>query len=544
MEDPKESDRQPASELPTGTVTFLFTDIEGSTRLWEREPEAAHQALIAHDLLIERAVEDSGGLLVRPRGEGDSRFAVFSGAANAVSAAGEIQRLLATEKWPTSEAIRVRIGLHSGEADLRMGDYYGSAVNRCARLRGIGHGGQILLSLATVELMGDRLPPGGTLRDLGLHRLRDLTRPEHVYQLVMAGLPDRFPPLKSLEAFAHNLPAQATPLIGRDGEVAAIIELLLRPEVRLLTLSGPGGIGKSRLSLQVGSEVVDRFSDGVFFVPLADATSIELVVSKIARELEVRESGNQPILETLKRYLVDKEILLLLDNFEQVMVAAGVVAELLTISPRLTILATSRALLNLRGEYDFPVPPLALPRLTPAVSLDDLGQNGAISLFVERAQAANPRFRLTENNALTVAEICRRLDGLPLAIELAAARARLLSPEAMLARLSDRLKLLTGGARDLPLRQQTLRSTIDWSYELLGQEEKILFARLSIFVGGFTLEAAEAICHGGDSLDVLEGIEHLLNHSLLRQEETPVGDLRFRMLETIREYSLETAGRK
>lgn len=539
MDDPKKANRQPAAELPTGTVTFLFTDIEGSTRLWEREPEAARQALAVHDQLIERAVEDSGGLVVRPRGEGDSRFAVFSGAAEAVLAAGEIQQFLAGQEWPTSDPIKVRIGLHSGEADLRLGDYYGSAVNRCARLRGIGHGGQILLSLATVELMGERLPAGGTLRDLGLHRLRDLTRPEHVFQLVMAGLPERFPPLKSLEAFAHNLPAQATPLIGRDGEVAAIIELLSRQEVRLLTLSGPGGIGKSRLSLQVGSEMVDRFSDGVFFVALADATSTELVVSKIARELEIRESGNQPILETLKRYLADKEILLLLDNFEQVMVAAGVVAELLANSPRLNVLATSRTLLNLRGEYDFPVPPLALPKLTPSVSLDDLRQNGAISLFVDRARAASPRFALSDDNAPTVAEICCRLDGLPLAIELAAARVRLLSPEALLARLSDRLKLLTGGARDLPLRQQTLRSTIDWSYELLGQEEKTLFARLSIFVGGFTLEAAEALCQLGEPLDVLEGIEELLNHSLLRQEETAEGEVRFRMLETIREYSLE-----
>jgi predicted ATPase len=441
--------------------------------------------------------------------------------------------------WPTSDPLKVRIGLHSGEADLRMGDYYGSAVNRCARLRGIGHGGQILLSLATVELTGDRLPAGGTLRDLGLHRLRDLTRPENVFQLVMAGLPDQFPPLKSLEAFAHNLPAQSTPLIGRDGEVATIIELLSRQEVRLLTLSGPGGIGKTRLSLQVGSEIVDRFGDGVFFVPLADATSTDLVVSKIARELEVHESGNQPTLVTLKRYLADKETLLLLDNFEQVMVAAGVVADLLTTSPRLSILATSRTLLNLRGEYDFPVPPLALPEITTYISRDDLSQNGAITLFVDRAQAASPRFLLTDENAPAVAEICRRLDGLPLAIELAAARVRLLSPQALLARLSDRLKLLTGGARDLPLRQQTLRSTIDWSYELLGPEEQTLFGRLSIFIGGFTLEAAETVCQLGDPIDVLEGIEQLLNQSLLRQEETLDGEVRFRMLETIREYSLE-----
>ncbi len=539
MNDLKEASRQPSAKLPTGTVTFLFTDIEGSTRLWEREPDAARQALSVHDHLIESAVERSGGLLVRPRGEGDSRFAVFSGAANAVSAAGEIQRLLIAQKWATSDPLKVRIGLHSGEADLRMGDYYGSAVNRCARLRGIGHGGQILLSLATVELTGDRLPAGGTLRDLGLHRLRDLTRPENVFQLVMAGLPDQFPPLKSLEAFAHSLPAQSTPLIGRDGEVAAITKLLSRQEVRLLTLSGPGGIGKTRLSLQVGSEMVDRFGDGVFFVPLADATSTDLVVSKIARELEVRESGNQPTLVTLKSYLADKETLLLLDNFEQVMVAAGVVADLLATSHRLSVLATSRTLLNLRGEYDFPVPPLTLPEIGPSISRDDLSQNGAISLFVDRAQAASSRFSLTDENAPAVAEICRRLDGLPLAIELAAARVRLLSPEALLARLSDRLKILTGGARDLPVRQQTLRSTIDWSYELLGPDEQTLFSRLSIFVGGFTLEAAEAVCQFGDPLDVLEGIEQLLNHSLLRQEETLDGEVRFRMLETIHEYSLE-----
>jgi predicted ATPase/class 3 adenylate cyclase len=545
MPDPSQPDQplpgqQPAPpRLPTGSVTFLMTDVEGSTRLWEREPEAVSQALVDHDELIEKAVEAQGGFLIRPRGEGDSRFAVFSLATGAVTAAGQIQRLLAAEPWPTSEPVRVRIALHSGEADLRLGDYYGSAVNRCARLRGIGHGGQTLLSLATVQLIGDELPPGASLLDMGLHRLRDLTRPEHVFQLLLDGLPADFPPLKSLEAYAHNLPALATPLIGRQQEVAAVIDLIGRLDVRLVTLTGTGGVGKTTLSLQAGSELVDVFAGGVYFVPLAEATSTYLVVSKIARELEVHESGGEPLLLSLKRYLANKQLLLLLDNFEHVVTAAGVVAELLAAAPGLKALVTSRTLLNVRGEHDFPVPPLALPEVDQVAGRETLGQFAAVRLFVDRARAANPRFSLTDENAHIVAEICRRLDGLPLAIELAAARIRLLPPDALLARLGDRLRLLTGGARDLPLRQQALRSTIDWSHELLGRDEQDLFAQLSVFVGGFTLETAEAVCHSDEQLDVLAGVTQLLNQSLLRQVEMPGGELRFRMLETIREYSHE-----
>jgi predicted ATPase len=338
---------------------------------------------------------------------------------------------------------------------------------------------------------------------------------------------------------AHNLPAQPTPFIGRQQEVAAARDLLLRPEVRLVTLTGPGGTGKTRLSLQVATELLDHFDHGVFLVPLADITDPDLVISKIAQQLALREAGSRPLLEILKDYLRDKQILLLLDNFEQVVDAAPVVADLLATAPGSKVLVTSRIRLNLRGEHEFPVPPLKLPDLAQLPSVERLSQYEAIRLFIERAQVARASFAINNENAPAVAEICHRLDGLPLAIELAAARVRLLSPQAMLTRLSSRLKLLTGGAQDLPARQQTLRNTIDWSYSLLNEDEQTLFARLAVFVGGFTLEAAEAVCNPESNLDVLGGVESLMNNSLLRQDEARNGQPRFRSLETIREYALE-----
>lgn len=337
----------------------------------------------------------------------------------------------------------------------------------------------------------------------------------------------------------HNLPAQPTALIGRETEIAAVHGMLLKETVRLLTLTGPGGTGKTRLGLQVAAEVLEDFEDGVWFVPLADLTDPELVVSKIAQQFGLREGGSRPLVENLKDYLRDKHLLLVLDNFEHVAAAApAAVADLLAAAPQLKVLVTSRALLNLRGEHEFPVPPLKLPDDERLPAPERLGEFEAVRLFVERARAANPHFALSDENAPAVAEICRRVDGLPLAIELAAARSKLLQPEAMLDRLSGSLKLLTGGARDLPARQQTLRNTLDWSHGLLGAEEQMLFAWLGVFVGGLTLEAAEAVCGSEDSVDVLEGVASLVNNSLLRREED-AGQARFRMLETIRAYALE-----
>ena len=533
----------PAERPPSGTVTFLFTDIEGSTSLWERDPRTMRQALARHDALVAAAVGQHTGTLVHARGEGDSHFAVFARASDAVAAAYALQQALIAEHWPTPTPLCVRLALHTGEADLRDGSYYGPAVNRCARLRDSAHGGQILLSQATAELAGDVLPPDTVLRGLGEHRLKDLLRPEHIYQLVAPGLPADFPPLQTLDTQQSNLPIQATPLIGREHEVAATCALLRRVDVRLLTLTGSGGTGKTRLALQVAADLLDACANGVYFVALAPISDPTLVAATIAQALGISDIAGQPLLERLKAYLRSKQLLLLLDNFEQVLAAAPLVGELLAAAPLLKVLVTSRAALHLYGEQEFLVPPLALPELPrlSLVALDSLVQYPAIALFVQRAQAVKADFAFTSENAGAVAEICVRLDGLPLAIELAAARVKLLPPQAMLARLSNQLALLTGGARDLPTRQQTLRNTIDWSYNLLDAHEQTLFRRLGVFVGDCSLEGAEAVCKtAGDlSLDVLDGVAALLDQSLLRQEVGAGGELRVTMLETIREYALE-----
>jgi predicted ATPase len=336
----------------------------------------------------------------------------------------------------------------------------------------------------------------------------------------------------------HNLPTQPTPFIGRTAQIAALKELILNPDVHLVTLLGPGGTGKTRLSLQVAQEVLDHFPQGVFFVPLADDTNSNQFISLVAQQLEVREGG-RPLLENVNDYVRDKHILLVLDNFEQLVSAGHIVAELLVAAPELKIIISSRIALNLHGEREYPVPPLDLPQTTGELTLEDLAGNESVILFIERARASNPNFALTKDNASAVAEICRRLDGLPLALELAAARIKLLSPQAILGRLDDLFKLLTGGARDLPSRQQTLRNTLEWSYGLLNEEEKTLYARVGVFVGGFTLEAVEAVCNAENTLDILEGLTSLVNNSLVRQEDATDGEPRFGMLETIREYAVE-----
>jgi len=526
------------TSLPTGTVTILFSDIEGSTRLLQQLGPLWKSVVETHLQLLRAVFAQHSGRVVST--EGDSCFVVFVRASEAIAAAAQAQRSLAFHAWPDEVQVRVRIGLHTGEPEIGGDNYVGMDVHRAARIAAVAHGGQIVLSPTTHELVQTALPPGLSLRDLGTHRLKDLAHPERLFQLDVAGLPTDFPPLKSINNRPHNLPAQPTALIGREKEVAAARDFLRRDEVRLLTLTGPGGTGKTRLSLQLAAEMLEHCDDGVFFVALAPLDDPNRVSTTIAQTLGLQDRGGQPMLETLKNYLGDKTMLLVLDNFEQIIEAAPDVGELLGACPRLKIVATSRIALHLRGEQEFPVPPLDLPAIGSTPDVETLRQYAAVTLFIQRAQAVKPDFLVTNENAPAVAEICARLDGLPLAIELAASRVRLLSPQAMLARLENRLKLLTGGARDLPARHQTLRGTIAWSYDLLDEDEKILFARLSVFVSGCTLEAAEAIGVDENGADVLDGVASLAGKSLLRQEESADFESRFFMLETIREYAAET----
>jgi predicted ATPase/class 3 adenylate cyclase len=524
---------------PTGTVTFLFTDIEGSTKMWERDSRATSEALVRHDEILKGAIEEHGGYVFKT--VGDAFCCAFPTAPDALEGALEAQRGLLSLEWEETGPLRVRMTLHTGAAEERDGDYFGPPVNRVARLLSAAHGGQVLLSAATQEMVRDELPSGSALTDLGEVRLKDLFRPERVFQLSAQGLPSEFPPLRTLESYRNNLPLQPTPLVGREKEVSEVCDLLRGEQTRLLTLIGPGGTGKTRLALQAAADLLDDFPEGTFFVSLATLSEVERFFSAVAETLGVRETGEQALFETLKDYLHKRRLLLMLDNFEQVLEAAPAVTGLLAGAPGLKVLATSRASLRLYGEHVFPVPPLALPDLDRPPPLERLTQYEAVGLFVERARAIKPDFEVTNESAPAVAEICVRLDGLPLAIELAAARITMLPPRAMLQRLTSRLKLLTGGARDLPERQRTLRATIEWSHALLSEGERVLFARLSVFSGGRTLESIEAICdaEGDLPVDAFEGVSSLLDNSLLRQEEGPNGEPRLVMLETIHEYARE-----
>src|SRR5215216_6214663 len=490
---------------PTGTLTFLFTDIEGSTKLWEDNAPAMQAALARHDELIRRAIEERGGYVFKT--VGDAFCAAFPTAPDALEAALETQRRLLSSDWEQSEPFRVRMALHMGAAEERDGDYFGPPFNRVARLLSAAHGGQVLLSLPTHEMVRDQLPAGTSLAVLGEHRLKDLFRPERVFQLVSPDLPSEFPPLRTLEAYRNNLPLQPTPLVGREKEVSEVCHLLGGEATRLLTLTGPGGIGKTRLALQAAADLLDDFPDGTFFAQLATLSEAGLLLPAVAETLGVRESGEQLLDESLKDYLKERRLLLVLDNFEQVLGAAPTVTELLAAAPGLKVLATSRAPLGLYGEHEYAVPPLSVPDVRHLPDFKTLSQYEAVRLFIERAKAAKADFEVTDESAPAVAEICVRLDGLPLAIELAAARIKMLPPKAMLQRLSSRLKLLTGGARDLPVRQRTLRGAIEWSHTLLGDGEKTLFARMAVFSGGRTLEAVEAICdaEGDLPVDAFEG---------------------------------------
>jgi predicted ATPase/class 3 adenylate cyclase len=520
---------------PTGTVTLLFTDIEGSTKLLQRAGDGYADLLVAHRSLLREAFDAHGGYEVDS--EGDAFFVAFASAGDAVASAVAAQRSLVAHPWPDTCEVSVRMGVHTGEPRLIEGAYVGLDVHHAARVMAAGHGGQVLVSHPTSELLAEAFE----LLDLGLHRLKDLSRPEHLYQVRIEGLRSTFPALKTLENRPTNLPAQATALIGRERQLDELGALLSARDVRVVTLTGPGGAGKTRLALASAAQLIDEFANGVFFVSLASLRDAALVTPAIALALAVKEQPGEAVGETLRAHLAGKQMLLVLDNFEQVLGAAVEVGSLLAAAPSVKALVTSRAPLHLSGERTYAVPPLTLPDPQRLPELVALYEYEAVRLFAERAQAAKADFALTAENAPAVAEICVRLDGLPLAVELAAARIRVLPAPALLRRLDQRLKLLTGGSHDLDERQRTLRATVEWSYELLAEHERTLFSRLGVFVGGCTIEAAEAVCDadGVLGIDILDGLTALLEMSLLRQAEGAGGEPRFWMLETIRDYARE-----
>ena len=545
--------------LPAGTVTMLFTDIEGSTRLLHEVGDETYGALLAqhHELVIGAGQANHGQFVDT---HGDAVFMVFTRAVDGVAAAVDAQRALAANPWPV-EALRVRMGLHAGTVELRETGYVGAAVHEAARVADAANGGQILVSSVVADLVGGHLPAMTSLLDLGLFDLRDVGRPLGLLRvrhetLVEDDRAPRAPRRSGSAGSGWRPPAQATPLVGREREVAAIRRLLREPEVRLVTLTGPGGTGKTRVAIQVAAETAEEYANGACFVPLAPVADPELIPTAIAQVLDVQAAAGRPMRQTLAAALRDQNLLLVLDNFEQLVTGAPLVSELLADCPGVQVLVTSRAVLHLSGEHDVPVPPLTLPA-EPAPSTPNAdpvaGVAGAeaVQLFVARAVAAAPNFAVTAVNALDVAEICRRLDGLPLAIELAAARIRTLPPKAIVARLDHRLPLLTGGPRDLPERLQTMRNAIAWSYDALAPEEQALFRRLSVFVGGCTLSAIEALGAAGTDAgasvtpgarsapETLDLAASLVDASVLRQEETPDGEARFWMLETLREYAFD-----
>jgi predicted ATPase/class 3 adenylate cyclase len=529
------------TEATSGTLTFLFTDLAGSTQLWERLPEAMTDALQRHDTLLHEAIASSGGRVVKTTGDG--MMAVFPTAGEAVAASLAAQRALTAEPWGETGALRVRMGLHAGEAEQRADDYFGPTINRAARIMAAGHGGQVLLSASAAALAADRLPAGAALRDLGEHRLKDLGRPERIFQLVHPDLAEAFPPLSTLDRAVGNLPAQAAAFVGRETELAELGRRLVDPSMRLLTLTGPGGTGKTSLAVRAAGIHASAFPDGAFFVDLANAADTDAVLVALARVIDLGEVIDRPLLDELTDRLRDRRMLLVLDNFEQVTEAAGVVVRLLTDCPGIKLLVTSREPVKIRAENVYPVPPLSLP---PAglrlVSAAELAGVESVQLFVERGRAIRPDFELTDENAAVIAEICRRLDGLPLAIELAAARLRLFSPDVLRDRLRSGLDLLRSASRDLPARQQTLRATIEWSYQLLDPGEQRLFEMLAAFADA-DLVAVEAVAAGmdgaGPAVDPVDGLASLVEKSLIRQVEAPAGEPRLAMLETIREYAAE-----
>ena len=524
------------TRLPTGTVTFFFSDIEGSTRLIQQLGEHYPDVLLAHHTIQREALAANRGHELRT--EGDSFFIVFESALDACTGAAAVQEMLAQHSWPQDGQVRVRIGLHTGEATLVGNEYLGLDVHRAARVASAGHGGQVLISETTRALVEHALPPGLTLKDLGLHRLKDMARPERLFQLSVEGLLSEFPALKTLEATPNNLPTQLTSFIGRDDQVREAQQLLERS--RLLTLTGPGGTGKTRLSLQIAAGVLDQFPDGVYFVPLSAIHDPDLVPSAIAQALAISTTGSRRPIEALLENLREKQTLLVLDNFEQVLEAATIATELLEGSAGLRVLVSSRIALRVSGEQEFPVPPLALPDLKALPGLAALSQFEAVRLFIERAVAVKPDFQATNENAPAITGICERVDGLPLAIELAAARVKLFSPQALLSRLEKSLSALGSGTRDAPVRQQTLRGAILWSYDMLDAGAQRLLARFSVFARGGNIEQLEPVCGPIEDVggDVLQGLDWLADQSLLRRLPD-FDEPRFLMLQTIRDFAME-----
>ncbi len=503
--------------LPTGTVTFLFTDIEGSTQLWEKHPEAMKSALAKHDSILRGIFLMHNGQIVKITGDGF--HVVFVTAADAVNAAVHSQQALQKEGWGDA-VIKARMGLHTGESELRDGDYFGQTPNRAARIMSAGHGGQVLMSDVAAQVAREHLSSDASLLDLGMYHLKGLLLPEHIFQLCWPGLQNNFPSLNSIPTATNNLPMQLTSFIGRERELAEAEKRL--DGARLLTLIGPGGTGKTRLSLQIGADQVARFKDGVWLVELASVSDASYIISTIASVFEIREVQNIPLIQLIADYLRARELLLILDNCEHLVEASAQVADqLLHVCPNLKIVASSREALGIDGETVYRVP-----------SLKD---DEATRLFVERAAKADSRFKMTEHNASFIAQICSRLDGIPLAIELAAARVKLFPPEQIARRLDDRFKLLTGGSRTALPRQQTLRALIDWSYQSLHESEQRALRRLAVFAGGWTIEGAESVL--GES-EAMESLTSLVNKSLVNVEEGE-SESRFRFLETIRQYAME-----
>jgi len=531
--------REAGPRVYLGSSTFLFTDIEGSTPLWERHEGLMRLATARHDTLLEARIRAHGGRQVAARGEGDSLFAVFPNADAAVSAAVAIEEALVGEPWPAETPIKVRIGLHTGKAEQRTHNYYGPDVNRCARIRGLGHGGQILLSSVTTDLVRSLLPPGATVRSLGVHSLKGIAQPEEVYQLQYPGLPADFPPLYSPEAARHNLPLALSSFIGREREQGEVMAMMA--EARLVTLMGSGGSGKTRLALAVAGDLVDHFPEGVWLAELAALGDPALIPGVVAQAVDTRESHARTPLEALIHHLRRRQVLLVLDNCEHLIGAcASLAAALLRACPGLQILATSREPLGVTGERRYRVPSLPLPNLAHLPSTSLLTSFPSVRLFVARAKDRRPDFELTVENAQAVAEVCARLDGMPLGIELAAARVGAMEVEAIRARLNDRFRLLTGGPREAMPRQRTLRAALDWSFDLLSGPERAVLTALAVFPGVFTLEAAEAVCAGPGLVDweVLDLLTGLVDKSLVVLEETD-GERQYGLLETVRHYALE-----
>lgn len=531
-------DAPPAVNLPVGTLTFLMTDIEGSTKMWDASPSSAKPALDRHDRIVLEQVERNQGQLVESGREGDSVLVVFRQASDAVACALDAQLSFQREKWPAGVDMRVRIAVHTGEAELRSGHYIGAPLYRCARLMAAAHGGQILVSRATQELVADGLPNGVSLRDLGPHRLRDLSRPEHVFQLLHPDLETEFPALESLEQ-PRNLPAQLTTFIGRHRELDEL-KLALATN-RLITLTGAGGCGKTRLAIQMAAEVLHDYPDGAYFVDLSPISDQSLISACVAGVLAIREQSGRSLETTVLEHVARRKLLLVVDNCEHVVGGcAALIARLLAGAPDIHVLATSQQPLDVPGEVRWRVPSLGLPPID-----DERGdkraliESEAVQLFAERARLARPGFALDDKSAPTVAQICRRLDGIPLAIELAAAQVAMLTPQDIVARLDDRFRLLGLGRRMAPPRQQTLLAAASWSHALLDDRQKVMFRRLSVFSGGFDLEAAEAVC-AADSIeiaDVLGLVSGLVEKSLVLAGEGSDGRARYRLLETLREFA-------